>query len=167
MTNYLVNNLTFDPSKTGYNAYRQFHSDCHNGYVHAMFMPWAVVGFFTIMYGIIGKMMFNVKDVMALTICISYIAFDSWYFVLPAIAVYHFGLSWYLRKKILPLPLSKTGFIVLGTILLTCAVSIMEFVGHGYFEHHHSHLPEVLNSIYHTPLYTIHAFVDPWIGNCS
>ena len=51
----------------------------------------------------------------------------------------------------------RRDYLILGVSLVFFNVGILETVGHGYYEHHHSYVLEFFNSVFHTPLYGINS----------
>ena len=164
--NLLFDAVPFYPNKIGYEMYREFHSNCYNGLVHTFFMPIAVTGVFLMIYGLIGRKMEIIKNIMTFTICLSYATYNPWYISILTLLVYHHLVNFMIKMVLKSTFFLRYVHIFIGLIIMGFAVGVMEFLGHGTFEHHHSHLSEVFNSIYHTPLFSINAIFDFFSGNC-
>lgn len=165
-SNLLLESVPFYPNKIGYEMYREFHSNCYNGLIHTFFMPIAVTGFFLIIFGLIGRKMEIIKNIMVFTICLSYITFNQWYMTLLTLLVYHHLVNLIIKLILKSLFFVRYAYVFIGLLMMGIAISVMECIGHGVFEHHHSHIFEAFNSIYHTPLFSINAIFDFFTGNC-
>ena len=142
--------IYFNPTLEGYKVYRTFHSNCYNGLLHTIFMPIATLAFFLFIHGLTGKKNYTmyIKNIILNLFFVGYLAMDP-IIGIVTIAFYYLFLTRSLNYFIDNYPNAR--FKTYGTLVLTISVIIMEFIGHGYFEGHHSHLWELPNSIFHTP----------------
>jgi uncharacterized membrane protein YGL010W len=172
MISYILNNLYFNPTLEGYKVYRRFHSNCWNGLLHTLFMPVAVTGFFFLINWIFfHTYLLNKKLVSQLQKIFLFCFTFGWMFYDPLGGLltfaFYYGLfnfndlMFYSNKN-------RTSYFYLkyGILLLGGSVLFLECVGHGYTEHHHSHLWEMFNSFFHTPLYGINSLYYPFVGKC-
>lgn len=155
------------PTQEAYEAYRIFHSNCYNGWIHSFFMPLAVMSFFTALYGLFGSANGKrIAKVMMLLFWIGYLFYSPY---IGTITILFYNLLsaelFYMLKNTESNGINKS-LLLRGVLMLAIVVSIMEFVGHGYFENHHSHLLEAPNSIFHTPLYGFKSLYYPFTNQC-
>ena len=160
-----LNKFYFDPTITGYNAYRVFHSNCMNGLLHTVFMPIALIGFFLIVNGLTCDTFTEfLRIIFSVLYFVGYFNIDPYMGSLTVIIYY---MITYLAHEDMRSKMLKRHMMFIGFMLLLISVTMMELVGHGLFENHHSHLWEFFNSVFHTPLYGMNSIKYLFTRECS
>lgn len=150
------------PDLSGYNEFRKCHSNCLNGVLHGLLMPPAVSGVFLIVRSVSNNSAFTrqlqiVVTTAYLGLYLRYEAsqFSPWLFF----AIYLGIFELILYQSLFLSDWRRTQYLILGVTLVAVNVSTLEVVGHGVLEHHHSHVSEFFNSVFHTPLYGINSIM--------
>jgi len=78
---------------------------------------------------------------------------SPWLFYVTYLGNFEFVL----HQRIFVKNWKRMRYLIWGISLVATNVAILEGIGHGYFEHHHSYVGEFFNSVFHTPLYGINS----------
>mmetsp|Transcript_27611 Transcript_27611/g.32217 ORF Transcript_27611/g.32217 Transcript_27611/m.32217 type:complete len:211 (-) Transcript_27611:418-1050(-) len=153
-----------NPSTGGYEEFRKCHGNCINGILHAIGMPLAVSGVFLVIRAVTDSPDFTrTLQFLVVTgyLCL-YLRYESnpyspWLFYILYLGIFdrvlyqHFyyeGSKW-----------TRWNYLCVGISLIAVNVGLLETIGHGLFEHHHSYVKEFFNSVFHTPLYGINSIL--------
>ena len=169
--------LIFLPNSHGYSEFTSYiHRNTLTGIIHGIGLPISAIGLFTLIYTLVHIAIRNRLHSKIYTICVAsfilggytvgYITYDP-YWGLITILFY----SWLIFRTIDKvytdaltvdsiLTHTKTQMFK-GLIYLFVPVLFMEFLGHWILEGKGSDVSQLLNSIYHTPLYGIKALFEP------
>jgi hypothetical protein len=164
------------PNIDGYRLFTEYiHQHPVTGLIHAIFMPLATCGFFLIVFAILGLYMINkikyyeqwpgkltkIKNIVnGLAHFILGFVFAGYVTFSPWVGSLTIMFYWYVIQKTVnyaesfeKTPINMSRILYNGLYLLVTSIIIMEFIGHWYLEGKGSDITQLLNSIYHTPLY--------------
>ena len=147
--------VVLDPTSAGYAAYTAtIHQHPVTGILHGVFMPITCIGFFLAVSSVLGLRFSKwTLNIILAGMFAGYATFDLIY---GSIALTSYGLLIHLILATLP-PDRKAKIrwtrLKAGLLLMLIGLFMMECIGHWSFEGHGSNVLELLNSIYHTPLY--------------
>lgn len=179
-----------DLSINGYNTFRShIHQNCYTGILHGICMPIATCAFFIIlqmfeMYfiSIYSKSLYTkfFRTILFIFIVCGYLLTFP---IMGCITILFYTLlteyvmnktTYYIdkNKKVIfsdgKMYSDTRDFIALSSlILLIGTISFLEFFSHGYLESGHSDITQVLNSIYHTPVYGMNSFYYIFTEQCT
>jgi len=145
-----------DKDKGGYEQFRKCHGNCINGLLHAIGMPLAVSGVFTIVRAVSASSGFTrvLQSCVTTGYLILYLRYETnpwspWLFYIVYMSVFDF----YLYHKLYQYGWTRCSYLICGIALVVLNVGALESIGHGVYENHHSYVKEFFNSVFHTPLY--------------
>lgn len=153
-----------DPNMDGYEQFRKCHGNCVNGILHAIGMPLAVSGVFLIIRAVSDSPEFTrtLQFLVVTRYLYLYLQYEShpyspWLFYILYMGLFDRGLyeHFYYDPKY-----TRWQYLGVGTSLIFINVGLLESIGHGMFEHHHSYVEEFFNSVFHTPLYGINSVLS-------
>ena len=138
-----------NPNKDGYELFRKCHGNCVNGWLHFLGMPLAVSGVFFIVRGVSHSAEFTRHLSFMVTTRYLYLylqyeehPYTPWLFFALYMSLWEFVLY---RRFYRHPNWGRVAFLVTGILLVLINVGALEAIGHGVFEHHHSHVSEFFN----------------------
>ena len=141
--------MIFYPNTTGYEIFTgTIHQKPVTGIIHGVGTPIAAYGIFYFLYCLFGRE--TTTKILYFTLgffSCGYITYSPyWGFV--TIMFYRYLVSLYIR--------SYRGHNIPKALTITALpILCMEFIGHWYLEDKSSDVSQLINSIYHTPLYGV------------
>lgn len=149
------------PDQEGYSQFRKCHGNCVNGILHAIGMPCAVSGVFIIVRAVTDSPEFTrqLQFCVISTYLYLYLQYEinpwtPWIFYATYMGIFD-GILYKLLYR--HESMTRVTFFSVGLSLVIINVGVLEGIGHGFFEHHHSYILEFFNSVFHTPLYGINS----------